>query len=194
MWIVPPILISTYRCLYLYGHLCILHFCVLHCLKAKCCHYINYFVQNITILSSSKCAIVQIRNDSKIKFIVYCFIFVEIYLTSIMWMENRGGPCTFDCYYLHVDTNMQDCLVISSNSLFQIQSLKRAELCLLRYYALIAWDWSKYEDFFPRKIIFHYVYKLIKFQINAYRSLYAWYENSWGFPRSWVLVIWRIQQ
>lgn len=92
MWIVPPILISTYRCLYLYGHLCILHFCVLHCLKAKCCHYINYFVQNITILSSSKCAIVQIRNDSKIKFIVYCFIFVEIYLTSIMWMENRGGP------------------------------------------------------------------------------------------------------
>lgn len=92
MWIVPPILISTYRCLYLYGHLCILHFCVLHCLKAKCCHYINYIVQNITILSSSKCAIVQIRNDSKIKFIVYCFIFVEIYFTSIMWMENRGGP------------------------------------------------------------------------------------------------------
>lgn len=100
MWIVPPILISTYRCLYLYGHLCILHFCVLHCLKAKCCHYINYFVQNITILSSSKCAIVQIRNDSKIKFIVYCFIFVEIYLTSIMWMENRGGPRLFVISYM----------------------------------------------------------------------------------------------
>lgn len=100
MWIVPPILISTYRCLYLYGHLCILHFCVLHCLKAKCCHYINYIVQNITILSSSKCAIVQIRNDSKIKFIEYCFIFVEIYFTSIMWMENRWGPHLFVISYM----------------------------------------------------------------------------------------------
>lgn len=134
-------------------------------------------------------------NKKRLENKVYCILFY--FCWNLFYLHNVNGEprrTTFDCYYLHVDTGMQDCLVISSNSLFQIQSLKRAELCLLRYYALIAWDWSKYEDFFPRKIIFHYVYKLIKFQINAYRSLYAWYENSWGFPRSWVPVIWRIWQ